>query len=96
MSRQILPGIRLDDAGRASVDASMGRQLISLAIELEPYTTRPVDVQHVLAAIIMAVGNGEFDGEESLRRAEPLLLRLLASHIETIYQCTGGRVSEDD
>lgn len=96
MSRQILPGIRLDDAGRASVDASMGRQLISLAIELESYTTRPVDVQHVLAAIIMAVGNGEFNAGESLQTPEPLVLRLLASHIETIFQRTGGRVSEDD
>lgn len=96
MSRQILPGIRLDDTGRASVDAPMGRQLISLAIELEAYTERPADVQHVVAAIILAVGNGELDDRESLERPEPRVLRLLASYIETIFQRTGGRVSEDD
>jgi len=96
MSRQIIPGIELDDAGRASVDASMGRQLILLAIELESYTSRPVDVQHVLAAIIMAAASGEPVTGESLQKPEPLFMRLLAAHIEQIFQRTGGRVSEDD
>lgn len=96
MSRQIIPGIELDNAGRASVDASMGRRLISLAIELESFTSRPVDVQHVLAAIIMAAASGESVTGELLQKPEPRLMRLLASHVEQVFQRTGGHVSEDD
>ncbi len=92
----VVPGIELNNAGQASVDASMGRQLISLALDLESYTSRPVDVQHVLAAIILAANNGDLVAGEPLPNPDPPWMRMLASHVESIFQQTGGRVSEDD
>ncbi len=96
MSGMIVPGIELSHSGQASVDASMGRQLISLALELEAYTSRPVDVQHVLAAIILAANNGDLIAGQPLPQPDPAWMRMLASHVESIFQQTGGRVSEDD
>jgi len=92
----IVPGIELDDAGHACIDSKMGRQLIDLALTLEPYTTRPVDVQHVLAAIILAARNGDIPPGAHLPPPERQWIEVLASHIESIFQRTGGRVSEDD
>jgi hypothetical protein len=93
---RIVPGIELDQSGQVSVNASMGRQLISLALDLESYTSRPVDVQHVLAAIILAVNRGDLIAGQSLPEPDPTWMRMLASHVESIFQQTGGRVSEDD
>lgn len=92
----IVPGIELNHAGQASVDASMGRQLIALALDLESYISRPVDVQHVLAAIILAASNGDLVAGEPLPKPDATWMRMLASHVESIFQQTGGRVSEDD
>jgi hypothetical protein len=96
MSGMVVPGIELNQSGQASVDASMGRQLISLALELEAYTSRPVDVQHVLAAIILAASNGDLIAGQPLPDPDPTWMRILATHVESIFQQTGGRVSEDD
>lgn len=96
MRRQIIPGIELDESGRASVDSATGRNLITLAIELESYTSHPVDVQHVLAAIIIATDTGHVFTRDSLKTPEPSIMRLLASHVESIFKRTGGRVSEED
>ncbi len=92
----VIPGIELNHAGQASVDPAMGHQLISLAIDLESYTSRPVDVQHVLAAIILAASNGDLIAGQPLPAPDPTCMRMLASHVESIFQQTGGRVSEDD
>jgi hypothetical protein len=100
-SRRVVPGtivrgIELNHAGQASVNAAMGRQLITLALELESYTSRPADVQHVLAAIILAASNGDLIAGQPLPEPDPTWMRMLASHVESIFQQTGGRVSEDD
>jgi len=95
-SRVIVPGVELNDAGQASVDKAAGRQLISLALDLESYTSRPADVQHVLAAIILAINSGELVAGEPLPKPDPTWMRMLASHVESIFQETGGRVSEED
>jgi len=91
-----MPGIRLDDSGQATVDSAMGNRLISLAIALEAYTSHAVDVQHVLAAIIIAINDGSLDSELPLPESEPALLRLLAKHVESVFAKTGGKVSLDD
>lgn len=96
MPGRVIPGIELDTAGQVTVDAPMGRRLISLALDLESYTSRPVDVQHVLAAIILATSNGDLVAGEPLPPPDSAWMRMLASHVDSIFQQTGGRVSEDD
>jgi len=96
MSRQIVPGIRLDDFGQATINSAMGKRLISLALELEAYTSTAVDVQHVLAAIIIATNDGNLESDLALPDSEPELLRLLAKHVESVFAKTGGKVSRDE
>lgn len=95
-AQTILPGIELDHRGQASVDAAMGRRLVELAIELEDHTQHPVDVQHVLAAIIQSVRCGELSGGQPLRPSDPALHQLLARHVDAFFQRHGGRVAREE
>ena len=54
MSReqQIVPGIFVSSSGQATVDPSLADVLFDLAIKLEEPTNLPVDVEHVLAAVV--------------------------------------------
>lgn len=95
-ARMIVPGIDLSDAGSARVSSEMGRQLIELALALESYTPHPVDVQHVLAAIVIAVRNGDIPPGVPLPPPDRQWLEVLAGYVKSVFQQTGGRVSEDD
>ncbi len=52
--KQIVPGIFISSSGQATVDPSLANVLFDLAIKLEEPTNLPVDVEHVLAAIVLA------------------------------------------
>ena len=95
-SQQVIPGIELDAAGHAAVAPAMGQRLIELAIALEPYTPHPVEVQHVLAAIILAVRGGELPAGQSLRNTDARLCEILARHVNELFERSGGRVALDE
>jgi hypothetical protein len=92
----IIPGIELDATGHANVSPVMGQRLIELAIALEPHTPHPVDVQHVLAAIILAVRGGELPAGQPLRDTDAELCEILAGHVNELFQRSGGRVARDE
>jgi hypothetical protein len=94
-NRMILPGIGLDASGHATVDAPMSNRLIDLAIDLEAYTEHPVDVQHVLAAIILAVRQGQLSSQQALPGTDPQLCRVLARHVNDLFDHLGGELSQD-
>jgi len=92
----IVPGISLDDSGQAIIDRQMGQRLITLAIALEDHTPHPVDVQHVVAAIIYAARDGRLALGEPLPEQNPELLRLLAAHVNRLFAEHGGNVSGEE
>ena len=51
--QQVVPGISISSSGQATVDPSLTEVLFDLALKLEEPTNHPVDVQHVLAAIVI-------------------------------------------
>ena len=57
--QQIAPGISVTSSGQATVDPTLADVLFDLAIKLEERTNHPVDVEHVLAAIVLAARKGE-------------------------------------
>ncbi len=59
--QQIVPGISVTSSGQATVHPSLADVLFDLAIKLEEPTNLPVDIEHVLAAIVLAARNGELD-----------------------------------
>lgn len=94
--RQIVPGITVTASGQATVDPAMAETLFDLAIAIEEPTDLPVDVQHVLAAIVLAARKGDIDVNKPISSADPSLIRLLAGHVKSIFTDYGGEVGTDD
>ena len=53
-NQQFIPGISLSKSGLATVDPALTDVLIDIAIKIDDMSKHPVDVEHVLAAIILA------------------------------------------
>ena len=94
--QQIVPGIAITSSGQATVDPSLSDVLFDLAIMLEEPTNLPVDVQHVLAAIVLAARNGELDPNTPLSSDDPALAEVLVGHVKTVFADYGGKVGTDD
>ena len=94
--QQIVPGISVTDTGQATVDPSLIDVLFDLAIKLEGPTNLPVDVEHVLAAVVLAARNNELDVNTPLSSDDPALLEILAVHVTTVFAQYGGKVGMDD
>jgi hypothetical protein len=93
---QIVPGISVTSSGQATVDPSLADVLFDLAIKLEEPTNLPVDVEHVLAAIVLAARKGELDPNTPLSADDPALAEVLVGHVKTVFADYGGEVGEDD
>ena len=94
--QQVVPGIFLSDSGQATVDPSLADVLFDLAIKLEGPTNHPVDVQHVLAAIILAVRSGELDPSTQLSFDDQALFAVLTSHVKTVFADFDGKLGMED
>jgi len=91
--QQLVPGITISISGQATVDRSMSDVLFDLALKLEEPTQCPVDVQHVLAAIVLAARSGEVDPDTPLSSDDQALVVLLTPHVQTVFDQYGGEVS---
>lgn len=93
---QIVPGISVTATGQATIDPSLSDLLFDLAIKLEESTNFPVDVEHVLAAIVLAARNAELDPNTPLSFDDPALVEQLLGHVTTVFEQFGGDVGRDD
>ena len=92
----IVPGISVTPSGQATVDPAVAKVLIDLAIKLEEPTNLPVDVEHVLAAIVLAARKGELNPNTPLSSADPALAAVLVDHVKTVFAVYDGKVGMDD
>ena len=93
---QVVPEISISPTGQASVDASLTNVLFDLAIKLEELTQLPVDVEHVLAAIVMAARQGELDSNTRLSSEDSASAAVLTNHVKTVFAEYDGKVGMDD
>ena len=93
---QVVPGISISPSGQASVDSTLANVLFDLAIKLEEPTQLPVDVEHILAAIVMAARQGELDPNTRLSSEDPALAAVLINHVKTVFTEYDGKVGMDD
>ena len=93
---QVVPGISISPSGQATVDSSLANVLFDLAIKLEESTQLPVDVEHILAAIVMAARQGELDPNRRLSSEDPALAAVLINHVKTVFAEYDGKVAIDD
>lgn len=94
--RQIVPGITMGPSGQATIAPAITNVLFDLAVELEGPTALPVDVQHVVAAIVLAEQNGEIHRHTKLAADDPALRRILSRHVEALFANYGGKLGEED
>lgn len=95
MPRMIAPGICLDDTGHVSVDAEVGRALFDLAIELEDATPHPVDVQHVLAAIVLAERDGLVNDQTQVSPENPSLQEIVCQYLPLVFKQYGDQLGAE-
>ena len=94
--QQVVPGITISNSGQASVDASLADVLFDLAIKLEGPTNYPVDVQHVLAAVVLAIRNGDLAPDTKLTSDDQVLAAVLTPHVKAVFVNRDGKVGMDD
>lgn len=94
--QQIVPGISISPSGQATVDPSLADVLFDLAIRLEGPTNLPVDVQHVLAAVVLAARSSELDPDAKLSADDQALVAVLTPHVKSVFANYGGKVGEED
>ena len=94
--QQIVPGLSVTTTGQATVDPSIADVLFDLAIQLEETTTLPVDVQHVVAALVLSARNGELNPQTPLSSDDPALAVVLATQLKTVFAVYGGKVGMDE
>ena len=94
--QQIVPGLSVSTTGQATVDPSIADVLFDLAIKLEETTTLPVDVQHVVAALVLSGRNGELDPTTPRSPDDPVLAAMWAGQLKTVFAVYGGKVGMDD
>ena len=96
IEKQIVPGIGVDSKGQATVDAALTEVLFDLAIQLEEPTELPVDVQHVVAAVILAAREGVLGPNTPLVSDDPALLDVLVVYVKKVFSIYDGKVGQDD
>lgn len=89
-------GISVDARGHVSVDKAMGELLFDLALELEGAIPHPVDVEHVLAAIVMATRGGEIRRETTLSKSDPQTMDVLRRNLEKVFRSFGDQLGSED
>ena len=94
--QQVVPGISISSSGQATVDPSLTDVLFDLALKLEEPTNHPVDVQHVLAAIVLAARSGELEPDIKLSSDNQALVSVLTSHVKSVFENYGGEVGKED
>lgn len=94
--QQIVPGLFVTSAGEASIDPSLTGVLFELAGQLEGPTNLPVDVEHVLAAIVLAFRAGEIESTKPLSGEDPAVVATLVDHIKTVFEQFGGNVGREE
>ena len=93
---QIVPGITVSSMGQASIDSSIADVLFDLAVKLQETTSLPVDVQHVVAALVLLARSGQLDPQKPLSCNDPVLTTALAVQLKTVFSVYAGKVGSDD
>lgn len=94
--QQLVPGISLSTSGQATVDPALTEVLIDIAIKIDDSSRFPVDVEHILAAIVLAVRSGSIGTDTEISSDNDTLMSALAEKVETVFEKFGGKVGRED
>ena len=94
--QQIVPGITVEHSGQATIDPALHDILLDLALALEGPTGLPVDIQHIVAAIVLAARQNELNADQPLIGNDPNLIAILMPHVKSVFKLYGGNLGDDD
>ncbi|QDT64463.1 hypothetical protein [Calycomorphotria hydatis] len=92
----IVRGIMMSPTGEVSVHSDVHEPLFDLALALEAQTQLPVDVEHVIAAFVLASRHGQVMPIQSVTARDRVLIETLTVHVRAVFDRYGGMVCEDD
>ena len=91
----IVRGISMTHAGEVTVEPELDEALCDLAIALQDDDS-PIDVEHIVAALILASRAGHIPSDYQLKANDKPLRSLLKPHVRLIFQRYGGEVCEEE
>jgi hypothetical protein len=93
---QIVRGITMTPEGEVTIEEELQETLLDLSEGLESRTSFPVDVEHVVAALVFASRLGHVTPLRTLRADDAELLTLLEPHLRVVFDRYGGEICDDD
>lgn len=92
----IVQGITMTLGGEVSIDPMLDDPLCDLAIAMQGPDDLPVDVEHVVAALILASREGKVPADYVLKPRDRSLKAILRPYVRMIFQRYGGKVCEGE
>jgi hypothetical protein len=93
---QIVPGVHISPAGEVTTSPELHDVLCDVAGELEDDCDLPVDLEHVLAALIMAANAGQISDDRQLASNDSELRALLVPHVRMIFEEFDGQICGEE
>ena len=94
--RQIVVGITVSEDGHAQIDPTIVDEIFGIALLLDESLDHPVDVQHIVAAIVLASEEGRLPQDTVVRAEDDSLRETIKPHVETVFRRWQGDVGSDD
>lgn len=92
----LLPGIAVDASGQVTVGSDTGKLLFELALALEDTVSSPVDVEHVLAAMILAARDGRLASDTEMSHSNSKLIAAVREFLPVVFQRYGSDLEDAD
>ncbi len=70
--------------------------LFDLALKLEEATNLPVDVQHVVAALVLAERRKDIAATHAISANDGVLVSVLTGHVKLVFDMYGSELGADD
>ncbi len=93
-NEDIIDGVSIDRSGVVHIDSKCEKPLCDLAIELQTDDV-PVDVEHVVAALVMAVRDGKLERGVSLEAFDAESIGTVGRYVALLFKQHGGKVCDD-
>lgn len=95
-SISIVQGIAMTPTGEVSIDPHLDEPLCDLAIAMQGPDDLPVDVEHIVAALILASREGKVPSDYELKARDRSLKAILRPYVRMIFQRYNGKVCEGE
>lgn len=96
-SHTIVVGLSLDaQSGQANVDPTLTETLLDLAEALGDLTGLPVDIEHVVAAVVLAARDEQLSPQTRLSAEDTAQRVILLAHVRRIFHQYDGQVGAED